>query len=279
MDPFPIDGVLRQLGDRFEIGEPLSRGGQGIVYRAKRIACADGRADSTYVALKFYLHSSQDERVKREIVALQDYPHPNLAHLLEHGSVILDGRPVPFIVWEFVVGQALNERLRKGPLPPSTVARIGRDVAKALDHIWKKRIVHRDVNPKNIILRTGEMEAVLIDLGVARHLDRTPITGPGITWGTRGYLSPEQCRAESNLTCGSDVFSLGVSLQEALCARHPTDGDQRRLLGTRPVTLQIAPQTHKELAAMIDSMLRPRSAFRPLPGRIVQECERLATLV
>ena len=57
--------------------------------------------------------------------------------------------------------------------------------------------------------------ACVIDLGVARHLDQTTLTALGITWGTLGYMSPEQTRAVRQLTCKSDLFSLGVILLES----------------------------------------------------------------
>lgn len=254
----------------------IRAGGQGVVSKAVRITSQDGRQTNELVALKYYFDPSQDERVEREIRALEGFRHPNLANLVEHGTVQIDGRRVRYVAWEFIEGEALDTRVRTGPLPSQTVAFIGRDVAHAIDHIWTKRIVHRDVNPRNIMLRTGDAEAVLIDLGVARHLDRTPLTAPGMTWGTQGYLSPEQCRAEPNLTCQSDVFSLGVSLQESLLGSHPTRCDQHALLADTRKTSELIPQCPAAMAELIDAMLKPRAAFRPLPSTLVTRFGEIA---
>ena len=274
--PFDFEEARQRLADRFNVSEIIREGAQGIVCKAARMRSqAHSRTQET-VALKFYLDPTQHERVEREIKALEGYYHPNWANLIEHGQIDVHGRSVRYIAWEFVNGEALDQRLQRGPVLPRTVAYIGRDIARAIEHIWEKRIVHRDVKPKNIMLRTGEIEAVLIDLGVARHLSESTITTAGSTWGTAGYLSPEQCRAERQLTCHSDVFSLGVVLQEALYGQHPTDGDQHALL-TRPVrTSQITPTPPGAMADLVDSMLRPRAAFRPHPHTLANKFAELA---
>ena len=173
----------------------------------------------------------------------------------------------------FVVGDegvTQRQRLRRHEQVIAALRlQLGRDVARAIDHIWSKRIVHRDVAPKNMMLRRGDLEAVLIDLGIARHLSESPLTAPGLTWGTYGYLSPEQCRAEPNLSCHSDVFSLGVSLQEALVGRHPTRGDQQILVTTPPKTSDLVPSSPAALAEVVDLMLSLRAPFRPLPAALV----------
>lgn len=247
-----------------------------MVYRALRVKAQDGSAANDLVALKLHTDPGQDVRVEREIGAMERLRHPNLANLIEHALVTIDGRSVRYVAWEFVEGEALDHRLRAGALPPKTVACIGRDVARAIEHIWTARIVHRDVNPKNIMLRVGDREAVLIDLGVARHLEEKTITTAGSTWGTMGYFSPEQCHAEPQLTCQSDVYCLGIVLQQALCGRHPTNGDQAALLAQPSRTADLAATTPASLAELIDRMFLARAAFRPTPGAIAEKLADLA---
>jgi serine/threonine protein kinase len=236
----------------------------------------DGRALAEDCAIKYYFDPAQDERVDREIRALEGFRHPNLANILEHGRIDLSGDSVRYVAWEYIDGEPLDLKLRAGALSGKTVACIGRDVARAIDHIWSKRIVHRDVTPKNIMLKRGDSEAVLIDLGIARHLFESPLTGPGVSWGTYGYLSPEQCRAEPNLTCHSDIFSLGVSLQESLAGQHPTHGDQQNLVSAPPRTSDLVPSSPAALAQVVDSMLSLRAPFRPLPAALVLRFADLA---
>jgi serine/threonine protein kinase len=273
---FPLADANAALGPRFQVGALIRGGGQGVVYRGARTSAPDGRATSDDCAVKYYFDPAQDERVDREIRALEGFRHPNLANIVEHGRITVSGELVRYIAWEYIDGEPVDVKLRAGPLPGKTVACIGRDVARAIDHIWSKRIVHRDVGPKNIMLRKGDLEAVLIDLGIARHLFESPLTAPGLTWGTYGYLSPEQCRAEPNLTCHSDVFSLGVSLQEALVGRHPTRGDQQILITTPPKTSNLAPSSPAGLAEAVDLMLNLRAPFRPLPAALVIRFAELA---
>ena len=273
---FPITEANAALGARFQVGALIRGGGQGVVYRGTRTRTPDGVVAADECAIKYYFDSAQDQRVDREIRALEGFRHPNLANVLEHGGFNVNGEPVRFVVWEYIDGEALDTRLRAGALSGRIVACIGRDAARAIDHIWSKRIVHRDVAPKNIMLKRGDAEAVLIDLGIARHLLESPLTAPGFTWGTYGYLSPEQCRAEPNLTCHSDVFSLGVSLQEALAGRHPTRGDQQALVAAPPKTSNLVASAPAALAEVIDRMLSLRAPFRPLPAALIARFAELA---
>jgi serine/threonine protein kinase len=273
---FPLSEANASLGSRFRIGALIRGGGQGVVCRGLRTSANSGQPTNDDCAVKYYFDPAQDERVDREIRALDGFTHPNLANIIEHGRISVNGESVRYVAWEYIDGDALDLKIKKGPLPGKVVACVARDVARAIDHIWSKRIVHRDVAPKNMMLRKGDVEAVLIDLGIARHLFESPLTAPGLTWGTQGYLSPEQCRAEANLTCHSDIFSLGVSLQEALAGRHPTRGDQQMLTASPPKTSDLVPSSPAALAQIIDLMLSLRAPFRPLPGALVVRFADLA---
>ena len=276
---FPIREANIALGSRFQVGALIRGGGQGVVYRGARIQTPEGQPVNDECAIKYYFDSAQDERVEREIRALEGFRHPNLANVLEHGGFELGGELVRFVVWEYIDGHPLDLRLRNEVLSGRIAACIGRDVSRAIGHIWSKRIVHRDVAPKNIMLKRGDAEAVLIDLGIARHLLESPLTSTGLSWGTRGYLSPEQYRAEPNLTCHSDVFSLGICLQEALAGRHPTRGDQQALITAPPKTSNVVPSAPAALAEVIDKMLSIRAPFRPLPDALVTRFAELAVLL
>jgi eukaryotic-like serine/threonine-protein kinase len=278
-ETFPMAEANTALGRRFQVGGVIRGGGQGVVCRGTRIAAPDGRVLAEECAIKYYFDPAQDERVDREIRALEGFRHPNLANILEHGRINLGGDAVRFVAWEYIDGEPLDARLGAGALSGRVIACIGRDVSRAIDHIWSKRIVHRDVAPKNIMLKKGDSEAVLIDLGIARHLLESPLTAPGLTWGTYGYLSPEQCRAEPNLTCHSDVFSLGVCLQEALAGRHPTLGNQQALVAAPPKTSDLVPGSPAALAEVVDLMMSLRAPFRPLPAALVLRYADLAAVL
>ncbi len=266
VNPFTSSDVELALGRRYTIKQELGVGGQGAVLRATRANTPDGTAAHDEVALKLHLDPRQDVRVEREIRAMQGLTHPALSRLIEHGFCDIAGKRIRYIAWEFIEGQSLNERLAAGVLPEREVLVMAADVADAVGAIWSRRIVHRDINPKNIMLKTGG-GAVLIDLGGARHLDETTVTAVGATFGTVGYFSPEQARAERALSSASDVFSLGIVMVQSLLGSHPTGYDQQSLIsGFRATGLGL--NARPELLGAIDRMLSPRAAFRQLPTEI-----------
>jgi eukaryotic-like serine/threonine-protein kinase len=270
------------LGGRFKIEREIRAGAQGAVFRAQRIEDPAGLAVDNDVALKVYFETVELPRVAREIKAMDQARHPNLAALIEHGEGEVDGDRFKFTASEFVCGEALDDILLKGPLSPSIVAAIGRDLAAAVAEIWRHRIVHRDLKPSNVMVR-GEaptFHAILIDLGVARHLDESSLTAYGSTWGTRGYMSPEQGRTERNLTCKSDLYSLGMVLHESLSGEHPTGRDQGQIqAGLVQPFAEAYPMLPGGFSALLDSLIAPRAVFRPDPTVLAAEFARWADLL
>jgi serine/threonine protein kinase len=266
------------LENRFIIDRQIGQGGQATVFLARRKLAIAGEPIDQAIALKLYKADSEDERVKREIEALRGFEHPCLSRFLEQGSATVARERIKYVAWAYIPGKDLRHLIADRKIPLRTVAVIGRDVSRALDHLWSKRIVHRDVNPRNIIVRDDGAGAVLIDLGIARHLDRTTITPAGLTWGTMGYLSPEQWKGD-NLSCLSDVFSLGTSLQEALSGEHPTNGNQALLVTAPPKTGALSPIAPVALAEVIDKCLELRAAFRPSPTELAAIFANIADLL
>src|SRR5450755_1033355 len=194
----------------YEIQSALGAGGMGEVYRA-----LDTRLDRT-VAVKVlasHLSSSPElkQRMEREAKAISFLNHPNICHLYDIGSQ--DG--ADYLVMEFLEGETLAERLRKGALPLSEIYRIGIAVAEALAFAHRSGIVHRDLKPGNIMLTQGG--AKLMDFGLAKTLNPqntasgsgaapsftamptmsgpsplSPLTSAGSIVGTIQYMSPEQ---------------------------------------------------------------------------------------
>jgi len=287
----PAD-IEAALGRRYIVGPEIGVGGQGVVFRATRISRPDGIAASDDVALKLHLYPSEDIRVRREIGAMQNVAHPNLARLIEHGGCDVAGRHTPYLAWKFIEGQPLSAQLKTGPLLESEVLAIGRDVSAAIAEIWLQHIVHGDIKPSNIMLRNSDGSvgsimvgsvdsAVLIDLGAARYLDQDNIRtlrpsrylDPADTAATLkplrtlGYSSPDQIRGEKSLSCASDVFSLGVVMLQCLLGRHPTDCDEGALAdGIQASGCRVAASAG--LLCVLDKMLSPLPAFRPNPAEL-----------
>src|SRR6202789_490243 len=156
----------------YEIQSPLGAGGMGEVYRA-----LDTRLDRT-VAVKVlasHLSSSPElkQRMEREGRAISSLNHPHICQLYDIGSQ--DG--TDYLVMEFLEGETLAERLRKGAMPLAEVFKIGVAVAEALAIAHRQGIVHRDLKPGNIMLTKSG--AKLMDFGLAKPLGATGASGKG----------------------------------------------------------------------------------------------------
>ncbi len=224
----------------YEIQSPLGAGGMGEVYRAK-----DTRLDRV-VAIKIlasHLSSSSElkQRMEREARAVSSLNHPHICHLYDIGSQ----NGTDYLVMEFLEGETLGERLRKGALPVSELLRIGITVAEALAAAHRQGIVHRDLKPGNIMLTKGG--AKLMDFGLAKaaavgfdaaasnapllSAARTmseaspisPLTTAGAIVGTIQYMSPEQVEGKE-VDGRSDIFSFGAVLYEMVTGKRAFEG-------------------------------------------------------
>ncbi|HEY1732126.1 MAG TPA: serine/threonine-protein kinase [Terriglobales bacterium] len=282
------------LGHRYVIGPEIAVGGQGAVFKATRTSLPDGTPTDDIVALKLHFDRRRHVRPQPEITATENFSHPNLARLIEHGQFDADGRHTRYVAWEFIEGKPLSVLLTNGRLLESEVLAIGCDVSAAIAEIWSRRVVHGDIKPSNIMLRNsdghsmdGSMDtAVLIDLGAARYLGQgsirtlRPLDGSDrrrsarSPLGTLGYFSPEQFRATKALSCASDVFSLGVVMLQCLLGRHPTNYDQASLAdGMQASEGRVA--ANVGLLYTLDKMLSARPTFRPTPAGLSENFRKL----
>src|SRR5580704_10070677 len=226
----------------YEIQSPLGAGGMGEVYRAR-----DTRLDRT-VAVKVlasHLSSSPElkQRMEREGRAISSLNHPHICQLYDIGSQ----NGTDYLVMEFLEGETLAERLRKGAMPLAEVYKIGIAVAEALAVAHRSGIVHRDLKPGNIMLTAGG--AKLMDFGLAKPLGvqstgtgsgsaapsftaaatmsgpspLTPLTAAGSVIGTIQYMSPEQIEGKE-ADARSDIFAFGAVLYEMVAGKRPFQG-------------------------------------------------------
>jgi serine/threonine-protein kinase len=251
----------------------ISIGGQGAVFRVRS---PSGEPH----ALKVYFPDPDapiDERTRREVDALRRLHADTLVSLEGDGHVNLRGRQCRYVATSFIEGESLASALRRGPLALNEVARIGVDISEAIRLLWSERIVHRDVTPNNVMLRPNR-HAVLIDLGLARHMAIASLSRPNEAWGTIGYLSPEQHLGTRALTCKADVFSLGIVLQQALLGVHPCSRDQRRMKLGIPATKSFVSHAPTEFCEIIDAMVRLAAPRRPSPSVVIRELRSFVIL-
>src|SRR5262249_11054538 len=151
--------------------------------------------------------------------------HPNILTIYELREV--EGRQ--YIATEFVAGETLRQRMKRGPLPVAEVVEIAIQIASALSAAHQAGIVHRDIKPENIMLRPDGYVKVL-DFGLAKlteqdqgilaaRVERSDISS-GLVMGTVKYMSPEQARGLL-VDWRTDIFSLGVVLYEMVTGSTP----------------------------------------------------------
>ena len=129
---------------------------------------------------------------------------------------------------EFIEGETLAARIRKGPMKLEDAVRIASEVADALKAAHAKQIVHRDIKSSNIML-TAEGKAKVLDFGLAQTSASTRLTRMGSTLGTVAFMSPEQARGEE-VDGRSDLYSLGTVLYEMISGRLPFSGEYEQAI-------------------------------------------------
>src|SRR5271169_1724849 len=278
----------------YEIQSPLGAGGMGEVYRA-----LDTRLDRT-VAIKVlasHLSSSPElkQRMEREGRAISSLNHPHICQLYDIGS----HNGTDYLVMEFLEGETLADKLRKGAMPLAEVFKIGIAVAEALALAHRSGIVHRDLKPGNIMLTQGG--AKLMDFGLAKPLGTpaapsgsgtappsftaaatmsgptplSPLTTAGSIVGTIQYMSPEQIEGKE-ADARSDIFAFGAVLYEMVVGRRPFSGKSQISLASailendpEPVS-SIKPQTPATFDHVVKTCLQKNPDDRYLAAHDIK---------
>jgi serine/threonine protein kinase/tetratricopeptide (TPR) repeat protein len=207
-----------RLGN-YEILEEIGRGGMGVIYRARQ------RHSGRIVALKRVVsyHADSHEtlaRFRREAVAAASLDHPNILPVYEV-SETEDG--LPFFSMKFATGGSLRTAASGLRSEPRECVRLMAKVAHAIEYAHTRGILHRDLQPGNILLDAGG-EPLVSDFGLAKWLDQeSDLTRTLTTFGTPGYLAPEQAEG-AEFSPAADIYSLGAILFYLLAGRSPFIG-------------------------------------------------------
>lgn len=262
----PLERIFRASNAlaKYQIIEEISRGGMGIVYKARDLDL------QRIVAIKIIrevqeAHHSQILRFQKEAEVLARLQHPNIVPIYDNGNS--DG--VRFLVMKYIDGVTMEEYIHndKFPLTPKIVIELLIKIARAVEYMHQNKVIHRDLKPSNIMI-DQQGEPHIMDFGLAKLLseDDRQITRCGVTMGTPAYISPEQALGDNaNLNEKTDIYALGGILYESLTLHPPFSGQNVLYILNQVVYKQVKPpriyNTH--ITPALESVCLKALAKRP----------------
>ncbi|WP_044189673.1 serine/threonine-protein kinase [Hyalangium minutum] len=252
------------LRDTYELTSLLGKGGMGSVFLARHL-----RLPGKQVAVKVLLHSDdlteeQYARFRREAEIASQLGHPNIVEVVDFHS-LEDG--TPYLVMEYLRGESLAHRLRKGRMSLREAFSIARQMGSALQAAHRAGVVHRDLKPANVHLVPTDSEGMivervkLLDFGISKLMgSQTLQTQEDVLMGTPRYMAPEQAMGRNReVDARSDIFAFGCIVYEMLCGDSPFAG------GTiAEVVYRVVHEQPESLASRVPD----------LPGRAVAAVDR-----
>ena len=242
----------------YEIVAPIGAGGMGEVYRAR-----DTRLERSVAIKLLPQHLSSDQqsrdRFEAEARAVSRLNHPHICTLYDLGAQ----EGVDFLVMEYLEGETLEHRLRKGPLPREQALRYAIEIAGALAAAHREHVVHRDLKPANIMLtRTG---AKLLDFGLAKaraprygddeHTASMTLTTQGTILGTLQYMAPEQLEGKE-ADPRADIFAFGAVFYEMMAGHKAFEAPNQAGLIAEILRAEPPPLNGAELAPFVNIVKR-----------------------
>ncbi|GAB7046680.1 serine/threonine-protein kinase [Catenuloplanes indicus] len=294
---------MRRIADRYRLDAQVGRGGMAVVWRGHDLVL------HRTVAVKVWSPASDPEpdsarRMRDEAAAAARLNHPRVARIFDYGEDDAWGQATPYLVLEFIEGETLFNRLRRGPMPWAQAARVCAHVAEGLAAAHAAGLVHRDIKPANIMLTADG--AKIIDFGVASPAGQETLDPAGRVWGTLRYLAPEQIHG-GPAAPSCDVFALAVTLGECLTGSRPRRERRRRTEPStaapvvrglpasiaalhrrcvaddprvRPTAADVAHELRTAVAARSDAAGRPRAAHpRRVAGVLAGSAAAMAAAI
>lgn len=231
--------IGKVLGNRYEILEKIGGGGMAVVYKAK---C---RVLNRFVAIKIMRQEFNNdeefiEKFKQESLSAASLTHANIVSIYDTG----EEDNIYYIVMEYVKGITLKEYIKeKGTLDENEAIKVSKQIAEALEHAHKNKIIHRDIKPHNILIKDDGIVKVA-DFGIARAANTSTINNATNIIGSVHYFSPEQARG-GYVDEKSDIYSLGVVMYEMVTGEVPFDADNHVTVAMKHVNEKVKQPTLK----------------------------------
>ncbi len=254
----PIDELrerlARTLAGRYDIVRLLGRGGMAVVFLAQDLTL------ERQVAIKVLPPDMSHDlklisRFQQEAKTAAKLDHPNIIPIYRVES---EGG-LDYFVMKYVTGHSLEQLLDAGPIPIEVARRVLREAALALGHAHKRKVVHRDVKPANIMLEE-DGRVVLTDFGISKAAQgASQLTGTGTIIGTPHYMAPEQAKG-LEVDGRADQYSLGIVGHQILTGKQPFDGSAHSILYKHvfeppPPVLHLRPDVPQDLCAALERAL------------------------
>ena len=262
----------------YEILEEIGRGGMGVIYRARQ------QHSRRIVAVKrIFAHQVNSHetlvRFRREAEAVASLDHPNILPIYE---VSESEEGLPFFSMKYATGGSLRAAAPALQVEPRACVRLMAKVARAIAYAHDRGILHRDLQPGNILL-DGNGEPMVSDFGLAKWMgEDSDLTRTLETLGTPGYIAPEQAECTAaGLTSAADIYSLGAILFHLLTGRPPFVGANvfcvihQAAVGPAPRLRSLAPSLDRDLEIIVARCLEPdRDARYQSAGALADDLER-----
>lgn len=265
-----LDKLREALPPQYDVERELASGGMGAVFLGR------DRVLDRPVAIKV-LHPDiatdrAAERFLYESRTLARLKHPNIVPVYQAG----ESGDISYYVMEYIEGETLEDRLKRGPLGPAEAVKLADDLLSALGAAHEQGLVHRDVKPANIFLL--DEEAVLTDFGIAKRVEEPgdKLTVSGYVVGTPAYMAPEQI-AGGEITPATDVYAAAMVLYEALTGRRWQRPETPELADWSGLPARLEAPIRRALSWSPGDRWRDAAAFREALSRATRgRAKRLA---
>jgi len=224
--PNVLDKLVGTTLVRYSVGQPIDSGRSGVVFRA--VDTKNDRPIALKVLWPELTHDAREvDRFVRAIKTMLPLQHENIVRL--YGAGVTDG--FCWMAMELVEGESLADVIKRlgvgGMLDWERIMRAAVGISQALEVAFEQKIVHRNITPSNILIRSKDGVAKLADLMLAKALEgpmAQSITRAGEIIGELAYMSPEQTTGQTDVDCRSDIYNLGATCYRMLTGHTPAEG-------------------------------------------------------